>query len=287
MLATYLIGLREGLEAALVVSILIAYTRKLGRDDILPRLWAGILAAVVLSLGIGAFLTWSPYTLSERAEETMAGVLSLVAVGLVTWMIFWMAKHARHLRGELESNMDSALRGGAWGVVILGFVTIAREGIETALFIWAATSSGTNALLDTIGALLGIGTAIGLGWMIYRGILRINLAKFFLWTGIFLILIAAGVLLYAVGELQDAGILPEAEALFSLSALIPASGILGTILSGVFNFTAEPTLLQAISWLVYLAITTVFFLRVALPKRPAPADPGETADQVAARRSAS
>lgn len=287
MLATYLIGLREGLEAALVVSILIAYTRKLGRDDILPRLWAGILAAVVLSLGIGAFLTWSPYTLSERAEETVAGVLSLVAVGLVTWMIFWMAKHARHLRGELESNMDSALRGGAWGVVILGFVAVAREGIETALFIWAATSSGTNALLDTIGALLGIGTAIGLGWMIYRGILRINLAKFFLWTGIFLIVIAAGVLLYAVGELQEAGILPEAEALFSLSALIPASGILGTILSGVFNFTAEPTLLQAISWLVYLAITTVFFLRVALPRRPAPADPGETADQVAARRSAS
>ncbi|MGK2852522.1 MAG: iron uptake transporter permease EfeU, partial [Microbacteriaceae bacterium] len=246
MLATYLIGLREGLEAALVVSILIAYTRKLGRDDILPRLWAGILAAVLLSLGIGAFLTWSPYTLSERAEETVAGVLSLVAVGLVTWMIFWMAKHARHLRGELESNMDSALRGGAWGVVILGFVAVAREGIETALFIWAATSSGTNALLDTIGALLGIGTAIGLGWMIYRGILRINLAKFFLWTGIFLIVIAAGVLLYAVGELQEAGILPEAEALFSLSALIPASGILGTILSGVFNFTAEPTLLQAI-----------------------------------------
>lgn len=124
--------------------------------------------------------------------------------------------------------------------------------------------------------------------MIYRGFLRINLAKFFLWTGIFLIVIAAGVLLYAVGELQEAGVLPEAEALFSLGTLIPASGILSTILSGVFNFTAEPTLLQAISWLVYLAITTVFFLRVALPKRPAPTPaPDETADQVAARRSAS
>jgi high-affinity iron transporter len=269
LLGTYLIGLREGLEAALIVSILIAYTRKVDRPDVRPRLWAGVAAAIVLSLGIGAILTWGPYGLSFQAQEVLGGVLSLVAVAMVTWMIFWMAKHARNLRSELETSFDAALRGGAWGIVALGFVSVAREGIETALFIWAASSSETSAILGTLSAAAGIGTAILLAWLMYRGILRINLAKFFLWTGVLLIVIAAGVLLYAVGDLQEAGVLPGVgEPLFSLAHLISPTGVLGTILSGVFNFTPEPTLLQVVSWLLYLVITMTLFLRIALPKRP-------------------
>jgi high-affinity iron transporter len=260
--ATYLIGLREGLEAGLIVGILIAYVRKLGRADLLPRLWVGIGVAVAVSLGLGALLTFGPYGLSFQAQELLGGGLSLVAVGLVTWMIFWMSQHARGLKGELQHRVDTALLGTGAGIVTLGVVSVGREGIETALFVWATFA-------NTAGALLGIATAVALSWLISRGFVRIDLGRFFTWTGAFLIVVAAGVLVYGIGDLQEAGALPGwGQSAYSVAAAIPPSSWYGVLLAGIFNFTAEPTWAQVIGWLGYVGIAlTVFVLRVR-PRRP-------------------
>lgn len=269
MLANYLIGLREGLEAGLVVGILVAYLTKIGRRDVLPKLWLGITAAIVLSLGTGAILTWGPYGLTFQAQEIIGGGLSILAAALVTWMIFWMASNARSLKGELQSKLDAVVAGSAWGVIVLGFITVGREGIETALFVWATVASTGDAWLGFLGAVLGILTAVAVAWLIYRGFVRIDLAKFFTWTGGFLILVVAGVLAYGVGDLQEASVIPGWGApLFSLGAL---PGWATALLGGVFNFTPEPTAAQFFAWLGYLVIVGgMFLLRVRTPSRPVP-----------------
>lgn len=265
MLANLLIGLREGLEAGLIVGILVAYVNKLGRRDILPRLWLGIAIAVAISLSVGALLTWGPYAMSSQAKEILGGSLSILAVGLVTWMIFWMARHARALKHELHSRLDAAIAGAGMGIVLIGFVSVGREGVETALFIWASVNSGSNAVVGTAGALLGIAAAVVIAYLIYRGLVRINLSTFFLWTGLFLILVAAGVLAYGIAELQEAGLVPgDGQTAFSLAQAIPPSSWYGSLLAGLFNFTAEPSWLQFVGWLAYLGVVTPLFLRVAI-----------------------
>jgi high-affinity iron transporter len=276
VLANFLIGLREGLEAGLIVGILIAYINKLQRRDILPRLWLGIAAAIAISLGVGAILTWGPYGLSFQAQEILGGGLSILAVGLVTWMIFWMAKHARALKHELHSKLDAAIEGAGLGIVVIGFVSVAREGVETALFIWASVQSSANAAVGTVGALLGILVSVVIAYLIYRGLVRINLSRFFTWTGLFLVLVAAGVLSYGVGDLQEAGVIPGyGQAAFSLAQAVPPSSWYGTVLGGLFNFTPEPTWAQFAAWLAYLVIVTPLFLRqvTATPPRTADLDP--------------
>jgi high-affinity iron transporter len=287
LFANLLIGLREGLEAGLIVGIIIAYLRRVGRADVLPRLWIGIGAAIALSLGVGAILTWGPYGLSFQAQEAIGGILSIVAVGLVTWMIFWMAKHARGLRTELEGKVDRALRGGAIGLVVVGVVAVGREGIETALFIWAATKSSGNAVLGTTGAVIGLLVAVAISYLIYRGAVRIDLRRFFLWTGAFLVVVAAGVLSYGIGDLQEAGWLPGiGQAAYSLASVIPPTSWYGTLLAGVFNFTPEPTWFQVAGWALYLVIVLVLFLvRSGIGRREragtAEPSPGSAAPAVA------
>ena len=280
MLANFLIGLREGLEAGLIVGILVAYLNKLGRRDILPRLWVGIAAAIILSLGVGAILTWGPYGLSFQAQEILGGGLSILAVGLVTWMIFWMGKHARALKGELQGKLDAAIAETGLGIVVIGFVSVGREGVETALFIWASVKSSAaasdNAVESTIGAFLGIAVAVAIAYLIYRGFVRINLSRFFLWTGLFLVLVAAGVLSYGVGDLQEAGLIPGyGQAAFSIAHVIQPTTWYGTVLGGLFNFTPEPTWAQFIAWAAYLAVVTPLFLRqvTAVPPRTADLQP--------------
>ncbi len=271
MLANFLIGLREGLEAGLIVGILVAYVNKLGRRDILPRLWTGIGIAILISLAVGAILTWGPYGLSFQAQEILGGGLSILAVVLVTWMIFWMARHSRALKGELQSKLDAALAGAGMGIVVIGFVSVGREGVETALFIWASVASSGNAVVGTIGAILGILVSVVIAYLIYRGLVRINLSRFFLWTGLFLILVAAGVLSYGIGDLQEAGVIPGyGQAAFSVAGIIPPSSWYGVVLAGLFNYTAEPTWARLIAWALYLLIVTPLFLRAVRAKAPSP-----------------
>lgn len=261
MLANYLIGLREGLEAALVVTILIAYIVKINRKDVLPRIWAGVGLAVLLALGIGALLTFGTYGLSFEAQETIGGLLSIVATGLVTWMVFWMLRTARDLKGHLQGNIDRHLVGSGIGLVFVAFLAVGREGIETALFIWAAVKATGETTLPLIGAGLGILTAVALGWLIYAGMLRINLSKFFTWTGAILLVVAAGVLSYGVHDLQEAGVLPGLHNLaFDVSGAIPPDSWYGTLLKGTFNFSPATTWLELAVWLAYLVPAMTLFI---------------------------
>lgn len=275
MIGNYLIGLREGLEAALIVSILVAYLVKTERRHLLPRIWTGVAVAVALSIGVGALLTFGTRTLTFEAQEAIGGTLSIVAVGLVTWMIFWMATNARHLKGELHSKVDKAAEAGVWAITLVAFLAVAREGIETALFIWAAARSAGQGSAPLAGALLGIATAVALGWLIYRGALKLNLATFFKWTGAALIIVAAGVLAYGIHDLQEAGILPGLNTLaFDVSSVIAPSTWYAALLKGTINFTPATTVLSAIGWLLYVGIVMPLFIRkVRTPKRVATQTP--------------
>ena len=269
MLANYLIGLREGLEAALVVTILIAYVVKIGRKDVVPRLWAGVGLAVLLALAIGALLTFGTYGLTFEAQETIGGLLSIIATGLVTWMVFWMLRTAKDLKGHLHGSIDKHLIGSGLGLVLVAFLAVGREGIETALFIWAAVQATGETTLPLIGAALGLLTAALLGWFVYTGMLRINLSRFFTWTGAILIVVAAGVLSYGVHDLQEAGVLPGLNNLaFDVSGVIPPGSWYGTLLKGTVNFSPATTWLELVVWLAYLVPTmTMFILKSRVSRR--------------------
>lgn len=281
MIGTLMIGLREGLEAALVVSVLLAYVKRIERPDAARRIWLGVAAAVLLSLAIGAVLTYGAYGLSFRAQEVIGGSLSIIAVAMVTWMVFWMLRAARGLSGELREQVDRALIGGGWGVAAIGFISVGREGIETALFIWATTrASEISPLVGFISAVSGIAVAVLLGWALFRGMLRIDLTRFFRWSGVLLIVFAAGVLAYGVHDLQEAALLPgpfaEAPAgaapllaawygdsawAFQIPHIIAPDGFVGALLKGAFGFSPEMTKLELLVWALYLVPTLVLFLR--------------------------
>ncbi|MFJ4790645.1 iron uptake transporter permease EfeU [Streptomyces sp. NPDC088794] len=261
MFSNYLIGLREGLEASLVVCILIAYLVKTDRRDALKPIWIGIAVAVLIAMGFGCALEFGSQELTFQAQEALGGSLSIVAVGLVTWMVFWMRRTARHLKSELHGKLDAALAMGTGALVATAFLAVGREGLETALFVWAsvhAASDGTPRPL--VGVALGLATAVLLGWLFYRGALKINLAKFFTWTGAMLVVVAAGVLAYGFHDLQEADWIPGLTNLaFDISNTIPPDSWYGTLLKGVLNFQPDPTVLQVTVWLLYLVPTLALF----------------------------
>ncbi|MEO7981200.1 MAG: iron uptake transporter permease EfeU [Sporichthyaceae bacterium] len=276
MLANYLIGLREGLEATLVVSILVAYLVKSGHRDRLRPIWLGVAAAVAISLAFGAVLTFTSSNLSFEAKERFGGLMSIAAVGFVTWMIFWMRRTARFLKTELQGKLDAALLMGTVALTVTAFIAVAREGLETSLFLWAAAQSAGNGATPIVGASLGILTAVVLGYLLYRRAVTINLAKFFTWTGAGLIVVAGGVFAYGVHDLQEAGDLPGLNSLaFDVSGAIPPDSWYGSLLKGVFNFSPATTWLEAAAWLLYVVPVMVLFFRPARTAKPTaePAQP--------------
>lgn len=276
MLPNFLIGLREGLEAALIVGILVGYLVRTQRRTLLPSIWVGVALAVAGSLAFGAALTFGTRTLTFQAQEAIGGTLSIVAAALVTIMIFWMARNARKLRHNLQDSVDQAAEYRL-GLMLVAFLAVAREGLETALFLWAAARVAGGGAAPLLGALLGLAVAVLLGWLVYRGMLRINLAKFFTWTGALLILIAAGVLAYGVHDLQEAGILPGLDNLaYDISHVVAPGSALGTVLKGALNISPAATVLQAGVWLTYVLVVGGAYWRT-VTRRPAPVRPADAA----------
>ena len=286
MVANFLIGLREGLEAGLVVSILVAYLVRTDRRSLLPRVWAGVLVAVLVSLGFGALLTFGPRGLTFETQELIGGGLSIVAVVFVTWMIFWMAAAARGMSGELRGRVDRAAVG-RWSLAAVGLLAVGREGLETALFLWAATRATTENGGGTAGPLLaaaaGIAAAVVIAYLLYRGAVRINLSRFFTWTGAFLVLVAAGVLSYGVHDLLEAGFLPGLNTLlFDVSDVVEPSSWYGTLLKGIFNFSPATTVLEGAAWLLYVVPTMTLFLLKARARSASSSRPAVAPERTAA-----
>ncbi|MEV4625662.1 iron uptake transporter permease EfeU [Micromonospora sp. NPDC049523] len=279
MFATYLIGLREGLEATLVVSILVAFLVKSERRDRLPQVWGGVALAVVLSVFFGWLLEYTSTTLLARSSdrELFEAVTSVAAVAFVTAMIFWMRRAARSLSGELRGKLTDALAVGSLAVALMAFLAVVREGLETALIFYSAVQ-GADVNGGPLYALIGgIATAIAIGYLLYATAVRINLTRFFTWTGALLILVAAGIFKYGTHDFQEAGVLPGIRNL-AYSGLFDPSTWYGTLLSGMFNVTAESTVLEVVAWAAYAIPVLLLFLlpgrrasAPAAPAAPAPA----------------
>jgi len=267
LLGNALIGLREGLEAALVVSILIAFLVRTGRRSVLPKVWLGVAIAVAVSVGVTLALTLTQQALTFEAQEAFGGGLSIIAVGFVTWMIFWMRRAARSISAELRGRLESAIQMGSTAVVVMAALAVGREGLETAVFFFAAAQAAGETTEPLIGFLLGIAVSILLAYLIYRGAVTLNMGKFFTVTGVLLVFVAAGILAYGVHDLQEAAILPGLNTLaFDVSAAVPPDSWYGTLLKGIFNFSPQTTVLEAIVWVAYVAVVLTLFL---LPQRSA------------------
>ncbi|SES47294.1 high-affinity iron transporter [Actinokineospora terrae] len=276
--ASALVGLREGLEATLVVSVLLAYLVKSDRRESIRWVWLGVGVAVALSVGVGALITFTSSSLDFEAQETFGGVMSLIAVAFVTAMVFWMRGAARKISGELRGKLSDALAIGPLAIVVLAFLSVGREGLETAVFFYASAQSAGSNSGPLVGFLIGIAVAVAIGWALYRGALRINLSRFFTWTGILLVFVAAGVLGYGLHDLQEAGVLPGLNTLaFDLSGPMPEDSWYGALLKGIFNYSARTSVLQAVAWVAYVAVTLTAFLwparKVADPVPPQGATP--------------
>jgi high-affinity iron transporter len=265
---SFLIGLREGLEAGLVVSILVATLVRAEAKDRLGAVWTGVAAAVALSLSFAAVLTFTSAALPTGGQDAFGGVLSLLAVCFVTTMVFWMRRNAKSLSGDLKARVNEALGRGDKVLVLTAFLAVAREGLETSLFLWTTAKSAGQARGPMLGALIGVLLAVALCWGLYRRVLKINLTKFFTATGCVLIVIAAGVLAYGLGDLQEAGLLPGYAAhAFNLS--IDAGSWYATLIAGTLNLTPVMTWLQIAGYVLYLAATMALFVhgvRAAAPQ---------------------
>ena len=261
MLSTFIIALREGLEAALIVGILVAYVVRTDRKHLLKPLWTGVAVALVLSLGLGAILSFTSAELSDRGEELFAGVTSFAAVGLVTWMVFWMKRTARTLRNELHGKVDQALTGGPISLALVAFFAVAREGLETALFVYTNFKTVGAISTATLGLVLGLALAVALGYLIYNRSVKINLSKFFTVTGVALIIVAAGVLSYGVHEFQELGWLPGADDfIWDVTPWIAKESILASLLSGTVGFDTTTSWVQILAWGAYLTAVLLPYL---------------------------
>jgi high-affinity iron transporter len=261
-MAAFLVVLREGVEAALIVGILLAYVHRLGNRRGSHWVWVGTVSAVVLS-GIAGIVIFSTIgSLGPRAEEMAEGVVAWLAAGLLTWMVFWMGSQARHIRGRLEGEVDTAIAtGGGGALAAIAFVAVLREGLETALFL-ISTTIGTEADgLQLLGGLLGLLVAIGIGYLIYRGGTRIDVRVFFRVTGVLIILFAAGLIAKGIHEFQSVGLLPTVvDPLWNLSILDPDTTLVGQFAKSLFGWRPDPSLLMAVGYLAYLVPIGAAFL---------------------------
>ncbi|KXB53693.1 FTR1 family protein [Corynebacterium phoceense] len=261
LFANLLIGLREGLEAAMVVTILAAYLTKSGHSKQMRWVWAGVAAAIAVTLAVFAIIYYGTKTLTTVGQEIIGGIGSLVAVALVSYMLLWMHGASKNMKAELEGKLEHAIAVGPGSVFVLAFMAVVREGIETALLVFDTFAYGSSAT-PALGLSLGIAIAVAVAVAMYFGAIRINLRTFFRVTGILLVIVAAGILRYGLTDLQEAGLLPGLHTLaFDVSHIIAPGTALATFIEGIFNLVPAPTTLSMVGWAVYLVIALYLFLR--------------------------
>lgn len=271
MLAPFLIMFREGVEAALIVGIIASYLKQTGRGVWMPVVWIGILLAIALSLFVGAGLQIVSAEFPQKMQELFEAVIGLVAVVVLTSMVFWMRKAARSIKAELHHSIDEALasHSGGFGLAAMAFLAVVREGLESVFFL-LATFQQSGSALAPLGALLGVLLAVLVGYGIYRGGLKLNLRRFFRWTGVFILIVAAGILANAVKALHEAGLWNHFQTvLFDFSARLPLDSPLGSVLGGILGYIDAPTISEITVYVVFLAVSLFLFL--------APHAPGEDA----------
>lgn len=262
MLVPFLIMLREGIEAALIIGIIAGYLGRTGRAAWLPAVWVGVLLALAMSFSVGAGLKLVSAEFPQKAQELFEALVGLLAVLLLTSMVFWMRATARSISGNLRAEIDTALSGSGAALALVGmsFFAVGREGLESVFFLLAVFQGGGVAA--PIGALAGLLVAVAVGYALYAGALRIDLGRFFRWTGVFILLVAAGLLASSLRSLHEAGLWNLAQArVYDLSAVLPVSSVPGTILSGLFGYQESPALGEVVAYLVFLVIALVLFLK--------------------------
>jgi len=273
MLPTYLLSLREGLEAALIIGILLGALSKIRRTDLSPTVWLGTLTAIGVSILTAVLLTSFGMSLEDPAEAIFEGITMLIAAGILTWMIFWMSKQARFLKSELEAGVNkAAASAGKSGLFWLAFIAVVREGVELALFITAAFFAGnqggvTSDIIQTlVGTILGVGTAALLSWTLFATAVRLDLRRFFQVTGILLILFAAGLIAHGVHEFNEVGWIPSViEHVWNLDSVISEASLLGQLLKTLFGYSSAPSLTEMIAYFVYIAVVTILWRRDIAP----------------------
>lgn len=266
MLVPFLIMLREGIEAALIVSIVASYLHHTQHKDLMPAVWVGVLLACALSLFVGAGLQLVAAEFPQKQQELFEGIVGIVAVVLLTSMVFWMRKAARAIKGELHASIDKALSregGPAWALIGMIFLAVAREGLESVFFLLAVfqQSRGWEA---PAGALAGIAVSVALGIALYKGGIRLDLRRFFRFTGVFILVVAAGLLAGVLRKFHEAGIWNGLQTVVvDMSNILPEDGPLGAVLSGMFGYQAVPVVGEVIAYVAFLVITLFFFFRPA------------------------
>lgn len=269
MLPTFLLSLREGLEAALIIGIVLGALTKIRRDDLSSAVWLGTLSAVIISILTAVILTSFGMSLEETAEQIFEGITMLIAAGILTWMIFWMSKQARFLKSELEAGVNKAAAStGKRAMFWLAFVAVVREGVELAFFITAAFFAGdqsqvtSNIIRTLAGTILGLGTAALLGWTLFATTVRLDLRRFFQVTGILLILFAAGLVAHGIHEFNEVGWIPAViEPIWDVNTILDESSLAGQLLKTLFGYNGNPSLTEMIAYFAYLVVVSIFWRR--------------------------
>lgn len=273
MIPTFVIGLREGVEASLIVGIVAAFLARNDRRDALRSMWIGVGAAVVICLGVGVALNVVDAGLPEKQQARFETIIALVAVGTVTAMIVWMKRHSRGIKAELESHAASALAEGAGiALVAMAFFAVLREGFETSVFLLAAFQNSETPLASGIGVIVGLAVAVALGFAIFRGAVRINLSRFFLLTGLALVLVAAGLVASAIHSSTEAGWLTVAQQrALDLRWLVAPGTVRASLLTGMLGLQPEPTRAEVVGWLLYAVPMSLYLiLPVTRARTPRP-----------------
>ncbi|MGB7874869.1 MAG: iron uptake transporter permease EfeU [Anaerolineales bacterium] len=263
MLPSYLLSLREGIEAALIIGIVLGALRQMRRMDLSSAVWIGVISASLLSVLAGVLLTTLGLSFEGQAEQIFEGITMLLAAGVLTWMIFWMSRQARNIKGELESGVHkAAFEGGKRGLFALAFLAVLREGIELALFLVASVFA-SDVQQTLIGAFLGLGTAILLGWSLFATTVRLDLRRFFQVTGFLLILFAAGLVAHGVHEFNEAGLIPSViEHVWNVNPILDENTTLGSMLKALFGYNGNPSLTEVLAYFAYF-VAIFFGLRLS------------------------